>query len=129
MGGINRHTGKPLNGFPHVVQSVQVLFVTAIGSRRMRRTVGSAVPAILGRSLTPQRILRWKAAIVVAMELWEKRFKIVFIHGKVNNQGHDNTPEKLRVGRLAMTLEGEYRPRGHLGDPTPETSRMRTIEL
>lgn len=115
MAGINRDTGKLLDGWGHVAQSLQVLFSTHIGSRVMRRWFGSEVPKLLGENLTQRTIVRFCYAIVVAVELWEPRFRVI----RVDIPPDTNTPERLRLGRLAMTLRGEYRPRGHLGDPTP----------
>lgn len=115
MAGINRETGKLLTGWEHVAQSLQVLFTTHIGSRVMRRYFGSEVPPLLGENLTPRTILRFTYAIIVACELWEPRFRVK----RVDIDPAGNSVERLRGGRLAMTIVGEYRPRGHLGDPTP----------
>lgn len=117
MAGIDRNTGKPIDGWPNVAQKLALLFVTRIGSRFMRRTVGSAVPALLGESLAEITILRFKTAIIVATELWEPRFAI----RRIDSLDGQNTPEKFRLGRLALEVVGEYRPRGHLGDDTPDT--------
>lgn len=117
MAGIDRFTGKMIEGWPNVAQKLVVLYSTRIGSRFMRRTVGSAVPAILGRSMTAATLLRFKTAIIVATELWEPRFKIRAV-GHVEGQ---DTPESMRAGRLSLEIHGEYRPRAHLGDDTPDT--------
>ena len=114
--GIDRRTGKVLRGWDHVLQSLEVLFTTHISSRIMRRTVGSAVPGLLGRPLVPSTILKFATAIIVAIELWEPRFRIK----QITFPRDLNTPEPLRLGKLSIHLIGEYRPRGHLGDPTPE---------
>ena len=116
MAGIDRFTGRPLTGWANVEQKLRYLFVTRIGSRFMRRTVGSAVPAILGQSLSMATVLRWKTAIIVACELWEPRFAVT----RVDSDEGDNDPERMRLGQLSLNIVGEYRPRAHLGDPTPE---------
>ncbi len=115
MAGIDRDTGKRLAGWSHVVQSLVVLFTTYYGSRVMRRYFGSEVPPLLGRNMTPRTIMRFCYAIAVSCELWEPRFRVKTI----NINKSDNTVERLREGRLRMAIHGEYRPRGHLGDPTP----------
>ena len=113
--GIDRETGALLRGWPHVVQSLGVLFTTRFGQRVMRRHFGSEVPSLLGENLTPATILRFMTAIVATIDLWEPRFRIVKI-----DIAPANTPERLRTGRLSLAVRGEYRPRAHLGDLTPE---------
>ena len=115
MVGINDQTGKWLGGFSHVVQSLGIIFTTPIAARVMRRTFGSAVPALLGRSLTIPTILKFKTAIIVAVELFEPRFRITIIPGSPRD-----TPARLRKGQVGFVVQGHYRPRGHLGDPTEE---------
>lgn len=115
--GINRRTGQVLVGWPHVVQSLEVLFTTGFGERIMREWVGSFVPAMLGRNMVPATILAAKTAIYVAIELFEPRYRIT----KIASLSVD------RLGRYAFRLEGEYRPRGHLGDPRAAGSRTVTI--
>lgn len=123
MAGIDRQTfGVMRDNWEHTQQSARALFTTRIGSRIMRRAVGSAVPAMLGRSMTESTVLRFKTAIVVAFELFEPRFAIDLV-AKFSkpSSGSNNTPESMRLGGLAFEAIGEYRPRGHLGDPTPDT--------
>jgi phage baseplate assembly protein W len=115
MAGINRRTGQPLSGWPHVVQSLGLLFTTHVGSRLMRRHFGAEAPTLLGENLTPATILRFANSIVVATEFWEPRFRI----RKIDMARDANSPEHLRLGRVSMAIRGEYRPRGHFGDPTP----------
>jgi uncharacterized protein len=109
MAGMNARTGKLLTGWPHVVQSLGVIFSTRIGERVMRRWFGSAVPGLLGENLTPATFLRFFSAIYAAVELYEPRFRIIKV-----------TPLYAeRDGRAGLQIDGEYRPRGHLGDFTP----------
>lgn len=122
MAGMNRRTGRWLVGWEHVQQSLEVIFSTMIGSRIMRRSFGSAVPALLGRPINRATVLRFATAIILAVELWEPRFRIK----RITFKRPQNNPENLRLGRLSMTITGEYRPRGHLGDPTPDDGE-RTI--
>lgn len=122
MGGIDFWTGKGLSGWPHLLASLRVLFITTIGTRVMRRSHGSNIPRLLGEHLTEGTVLRFFTAIIVACELWEPRYAV----RKVWIWREDNSVETLRDGRLSgVAIDGEYRPRGHLGDPTPETSERR----
>jgi phage baseplate assembly protein W len=117
VSGIDRLTGKPLGGFAHVVQSINVIMTTRLGERVMRRHFGSSAFTLLGRMLTADHVVRFFAVYCLAVELWEPRFKVMRVI-PVRTSGED-----VRLGRFAFAIEGEYRPRGHLGDPTPEGVR------
>lgn len=117
MAGIDFLTGKGLDGWAHVVRSLQILFTTDIGSRVMLRIYGAGSGRILGQPMTVPTFNRFRDTIVIACELWEPRFRVHLALGRPEA----NTPETMRLGHLAgIELYGEYRPRGHLGDPTPE---------
>lgn len=117
MAGIDRHTGKPLAGFAHVVQSINLIMTTRLGERVMRRHFGSSAFTLLGRMLTADHVVRFFAVYCLAVEIWEPRFKIVRVIPV------RTSVEDIRLGRFAFAVEGEYRPRAHLGDPTPEGVR------
>lgn len=116
MAGLDRRTGRPLGGFAHVIQSLEVIFTTRIGSRVMRRFFGSEIPGLLGKNIVPSTFLKFATAVHVAIELWEPRFHLV----QVTFPRDTNGPENVRRGRIGIALYGQYRPRGHLGDPTPD---------
>ena len=113
--GMDRRTGAVLSDWPHVAQSIEVILTTRIGERMFRRVFGSQVPKLLGEPLTNPTIVRFFAAVIAAIELWEPRFRVRSI-----DVIDGNSAERLRAGRLALKIRGEYRPRGHLGDPTPD---------
>lgn len=115
MAGIDRTTGKPLDGWPHVVQSLIVLFTTGYGARLMRRYFGSDVPRLLGANLTRRTVLLFVGALIVAVDLWEPRARV----RKIDVDRGANSPENLRLGHFAMTVRCAFFPRGHLGDFTP----------
>lgn len=119
--GFDRRTGRPIAGWDHVLQSLGVIFTTHFGERFMRRHFGSFVPRVLGERLVPSTLLRFWTAIIVAIELWEPRYRVTKIMPAAS-------PEQLRQGILRYRLEGIYYPRGHLGDFTPErTPRVVTV--
>lgn len=118
--GIDATTGKVIAGFAHVEQSLHKIFTTRFGERVMRRWVGSFVPQLLGKPLVPSTILRFWTAIVVAIELFEPRYRVTRI-------GISGDPEAMRQGRIGFRIEGEYRPRGHLGDFT--SAGIRSFEF
>jgi phage baseplate assembly protein W len=111
--GLNRETGRMLTGWPHVVQSLGVIWSTRLNEREMRAWFGASLADELGKRLTPGLTLRLIQAVTVAVELWEPRFK-------VKRAGF---VEATAGGRAGLRVDGEYRPRGHLGDPTPEGAR------
>jgi phage baseplate assembly protein W len=117
MSGMNRETGRLLDGWPHVVQWILVLFSTGFGERTLRRWSGSLVPLLLGNSLTARNVTSFFNAIATALTLWEPRFRLTRI-----------TPRKAeRLGTLTIDITGIYFLRGHLGDFTPED--VRTISF
>lgn len=111
--GLNAATGGVLEGWPHVVQSLQDIFTTRFGSRIMREWYGSFVPNLLGRNITPNEVTPWFAAVTSAIEQWEPRYRVTRIQ----------VVEVTRSGALHFFLEGEYRPRATLGDFTVEGAR------
>jgi len=120
--GINRSTGKVLAGWSHVMQSLGVIFSTSFGERVMRRHFGSFVPVVLGEKLVPSTLLKFWTAICVAIEIWEPRYKVTRIVPAAS-------PEQMRQGILGYRIEGVYRPRGHLGDFTPEARAGRFFTI
>lgn len=116
--GFDRRTGRILAGWPHVVQSLEVIFTTLFSERIMREWFGSMTPAMLGRNLTVDTVGRTMTAIYVAVEMYEPRFAIVrFMPLSVT-----------RLGGLGLDIAGEYRPYGHLGDKRAEGNRRLRLE-
>jgi uncharacterized protein len=111
--GFDWRSGAVIDGWAHVLQSLEILFSTRFGERVQREWVGSLVPVLLGENLTAETILRTKLAIWVAIEAFEPRYRITKIQ----------SISVSRLGRYVLELEGAYRPRGHLGDFTVEGTR------
>lgn len=111
--GMDRNTGRGLSGWPHVMQSLLVIWTTALGEREMLGQFGSGLPGELGKPLTEARMLTIKQAINVATDMWEPRYAINRVTVLTVN----------RDGRTGIRVDGQYRPRGHLGDLTPEGPR------
>ena len=127
--GMDRNTGKLLQGWDHVQQSMELIFATPFHERVLRRWVGSFVPRILGESAVARIITRFFWAIVTAIDLWEPDFRIqqTFIMGPALQNWSppltDQIDQLLRQGQLICRTEGMYFPRGHLGDFTPFVQR------
>jgi hypothetical protein len=115
--GLNAATGGVIEGWPHVVQSLQDIFTTRFGSRIMREWYGSFVPNLLGCNITPNEVTPWFAAVTSAIEQWEPRFHITKVMPM----------NATREGRLDLILEGEYRPRAMYGDTTAEAMRRVSV--
>jgi uncharacterized protein len=130
--GVNRLTGRMLQGWDHVEQSMEVIFATPFHERILRRWVGSYVPHILGESFVERIVTRFHWAMAVAIDLWEPNYRIqtVFFMGDALQSWSPQTFDvagEFRLGHAYFRTEGSYRPRAHLGDPTPY--RQRTIGL
>jgi phage baseplate assembly protein W len=76
MAGMNRHTGRTLDGLDHIRQSMVDILTTPIGSRVMRRDYGSLLPELIDQPLTEATLLQAYAAIVMALLRWEPRIRI-----------------------------------------------------
>lgn len=113
--GVNRWTGRPVSGWEHTVLCLEAIFTTAFGTRVMRRWIGSLIPNMLGENLVPETVLRFFTAIFAAL-VFEPRFVLV----KINIL---SSADELRTGKLRLELEGQYRPRAHLGDFSTEGPR------
>lgn len=106
--GINRRTGKPLTDWQHVVQSIEVILSTRIGTRVMRRDFGSDVPNLIDRPGTQDMVVDVVIAAAEAIDKWEPRFSLKTV--TIVGAGPD--------GIFTLALSGRYYPRGHVGDFT-----------
>ena len=117
--GVDRWTGRPVSGWAHTVNCIEAIFTTNFGSRVMRRWVGSLIPQLLGENIDPSTLLRFFTAVFAALS-FEPRYALT----KINIL---STPDELRAGQLRIELQGQYRPRAHLGDFTVEGPRLLVI--
>ncbi len=108
--GLDETTGAVLQGWPHVVQSLQNVFTTRFGSRIMREFYGSFVPDMLGSNMNSAELTRYLAAITSAIEQWEPRFRVARIFFSEPN----------RNGSILLTIQGEYLPRAMFGDQSAD---------
>lgn len=128
MAGINRFTGKMLDGWAHVAQSIGVLITTALQSRVMRRDVGSGLPRLVDAPMSPATLIEFYAATAGAVRKYEPRFRIVRMNVA---RLEDGTPDIAGVaaGRLGLFADGIYFPRGHLGDFSISEPKRVTVPL
>lgn len=118
MAGIDRNTGKMIDGWAHVQQSLGVLFTTSLNSRVMRRYVGTNVPRQVDSPMSPLTLMDCYAAAAASAK-FEPRFRIT----------------KMQVitaeasGQLSIAIQGVYYPRGHLGDFTVSEPKTASVPL
>jgi phage baseplate assembly protein W len=126
--GVNRNTGRMLQGWEHVEQSMLVIFATPFHERILRRWVGSYVPYILGETYVARIVTRFFWAIAVSIDLWEPNYRIKQVHymGDALANWSPKTLDAVgeyRLGHGIFRTEGVYRPRAHLGDTSPYQRR------
>jgi phage baseplate assembly protein W len=104
MAGVDAVTGKPLDGFAHVLQSFEKILNTHQGSRIMREWLGNPGLKLLGENMSEETILLWFNTIYMLAELFEPRLKIVQF-----------TVDDLdRLGFAEFGMDVEHRPYAHL---------------
>ncbi|OEU65820.1 MAG: phage baseplate protein [Desulfovibrio sp. S3730MH75] len=101
MQGMCAATGKPLAGYAHLQQSIRDILTTRIGTRVIRREYGSDVPDLIDRPMNGETIIDVYAAVAVALDRWEPRFKLDQIY-----------VVEAKAGHMEMDLDGEYLPDG-----------------
>lgn len=104
--GTNGNTGQRLSDWDHVVQSVETILTTPVGTRVMRRDFGSKVPDLVDAKMTRRSVIAVYSAAAEALADWEPRFRLVSASIDEAGQG----------GAIRLSLAGIYFPRGHLGD-------------
>ena len=95
---MNRSTGRSIEGLEHLRQSVGDILSTPIGSRVMRRSYGSLVPALIDQPDNRATRVRINAAIAGALMRWEPRLQLLAIK---------LTRDTQVPGRVQITLTGK----------------------
>ncbi|KNY35681.1 baseplate assembly protein [Agrobacterium sp. SUL3] len=107
--GIDARTGKMLLGWKHCVQSIRKCLTTRLGSRVLRRHIGSVLRELQDGNADATTILAAYRAIADALndpDGGEPGFSLQKIE----------LLEYKRTGRFIFVLTGVWFPRGHLGD-------------
>ncbi|MCC5811323.1 MAG: GPW/gp25 family protein [Ectothiorhodospiraceae bacterium] len=84
MSGMDKYTGKRIDGIDHIRQSLMDVLTTPVGSRVMLREYGSLLPELIGQPLNDATLLQAYSAIVMAQIRWERRIRIERIVKLVN---------------------------------------------
>jgi phage baseplate assembly protein W len=106
MVGMNRETGKPLGGFEHVRQSIGDILTTPLLTRVFRRDYGGEGTYLVDKPALPETLLSFTIALGDAINKWEPRYRLHRVW--FEEAGQD--------GRFIINMDGQYYPRGHLGD-------------
>src|SRR5690554_6450807 len=96
MNGMDRTTGKPLDGIEHLRQSIADILTTPIGSRVMRREYGSLLPDLIDHPQNPALTVQLYAATCAALLRWEQRVRLSRV--RIQQTG---------PGRSVIDIEGE----------------------
>ena len=99
MRGMNRATGKPIDGNAHLAQSLGDLLSTPVGSRVMRRDYGSLLFGLIDQPLNPATRLLVFAASALAIRRWEPRLRV--------RRFRLELAQDLAAGAAQLTIEGE----------------------
>ncbi len=98
MIGMDRHTGLPISGIDHLMQSIEDILTTPIGSRLMRPEYGSSIRRFVDLPVSEG----WKSAVQAeaarALKRWEPRLDLTRV-------------QVLSVlnGRITFRLSGTYK--------------------
>lgn len=115
---LNHDNGGAVEGWDHVVQSIQTILGTRLYTRVFRREFGSEVLMLVDAPMNEANILLLYVAVAEAIELWEPRFYLTDVGVKA-----------AASGVITMTLTGIYRPNAHRGDLSTAADNVQTIRV
>lgn len=115
---LDHHTGASLDGWAHVVQSIETVLVTRIDSRVFARSFGADVPAMVDAPMNDAGVMALYMSVAEALARWEPRFEL-----------SDVTINADAGGKLTLNLSGSYYPNAHLGDFDTVSDEIRTVKI
>jgi phage baseplate assembly protein W len=96
MPGVDRTTGKPLDGTQHLAQSIGEILGTPLGTRPMLRDYGSMLFDLLDQPLNSATRLLVYASTAQALRRWEPRLTVRRVQMSA-----------VAAGQATLTIEGE----------------------
>ena len=105
---MHRATGRRIDSADHLRQSVTDIITTPIGSRVMRRTYGSLVPALLDQPHNAALASRVSAAAVSALMRWEPR--LIVRRAQLRPDPDTASRGRLLIDASVRSLSGRTRP-------------------
>jgi len=95
--GMCRRTGQPLSGVAHLVQSIEDILSTPLGSRRERPDYGSRIPRMVDQPVTAGWVAAVQSEAARALGRWEPRIRLQRV-----------VLLSVLDGRPVFRVEGEY---------------------
>jgi phage baseplate assembly protein W len=102
MSGMNRITGKALDGIEHLCQSIAYILTTPLASRVMRRDYGSQLPDLIDHPDNGATRVRFYSATAGALMKYERRLRL----SRVRLYRGD------RASQAVLDIEGIFVPPG-----------------
>ena len=96
MSGLSATTARLLPEEQHLVQSINDILSTPLGSRVMRREYGSDLPRLIDAPVNGETLVDLYAATAEAIDRWEPRFDLRRVE-----------VADAVAGKLSLTLTGE----------------------
>jgi hypothetical protein len=96
MPGLSAATFRVLPEDPHLVQSINDILATPIGTRVMRREYGSDLPRLIDAPINGETLVDLFAATAEAIDRWEPRFALRRVE-----------VADAAAGKLSLILTGE----------------------
>lgn len=104
--GIDGRTGKVLAGYPHLVQSLETIWMTRRDQLMMLLDFGSDLRGLLAEDLTPAIALQIYNELVASADRWEPEYRIDELQFVTMSE----------TGLLALRHGGLYYPEGRFGN-------------
>jgi phage baseplate assembly protein W len=104
--GIDRVTGQPLTGWPHVCQSLGIIWTTVMGQIVMRLDLGTRLRSWLAEDINTETALGIYDELITSAETWEPEYRVKEL-------------QLLRItrdGGLGLRHGGLYYPEGRYGN-------------
>lgn len=110
--------GGAVDGWAHVVQSIETILVTRLNTRVFRRQFGSDVPAMIDMPMNDANVMALYVAVAEAIDRWEPRFEMTNV-----------SLSAAADGVIALTMEGNHKPNAHVGDDRVVDDETQVIRM
>jgi len=88
MIGMNKHTGRKIEGEAHLAQSILDILTTPKGSLVMLRDYGSDLPDVIDQPLNGETMIDAYLATAEALDRWEPRIDLARIELVATRAGY-----------------------------------------